>query len=68
MFGLGPIGQMSCRVALHRGAGRVIGIDLVPERVELARRHGVEVIDSSNGDEVVAAIRDRTQSDVAAGT
>src|SRR5881275_915053 len=30
VFGLGPIGQMSCRVARHRGAGRVMGIDLVP--------------------------------------
>src|SRR5204863_4203004 len=60
VFGLGPIGQMSCRVARHRGAGRVIGIDLVPDRLGLARRHGVEVIDSSNGEDVVAAIRDRT--------
>jgi threonine dehydrogenase-like Zn-dependent dehydrogenase len=60
VFGLGPIGQMSCRVARHRGAGRVIGIDLVPDRLDLARRHGVEVIDSSNGEDVVAAIRDRT--------
>ena len=30
VFGLGPIGQMACRIALHRGAGQVIGIDLVP--------------------------------------
>src|SRR4051794_23176191 len=27
VFGLGPIGQMSCRIASHRGA-RVIGVDL----------------------------------------
>src|SRR3954470_7098116 len=60
VFGLGPIGQMSCRVARHRGADRVIGIDLVPERLDLARRHGVEVIDASNGEDVVSAIRDRT--------
>src|SRR3954464_10693328 len=60
VFGLGPIGQMSCRVARHRGADRVIGIDLVPERLDLARRHGVDVIDASNGEDVVAAIRERT--------
>src|SRR4051794_8451441 len=36
VFGLGPIGQMACRVAKHRGAGQVIGIDLVPERLALA--------------------------------
>src|SRR5918912_2061792 len=31
VFGLGPIGQMCSRIARHRGAGTVIGIDLVPE-------------------------------------
>ena len=48
IFGLGPIGQMSARIAKHKGA-RVIGIDLVPARLELARRHDVEVLDVSNG-------------------
>jgi threonine dehydrogenase-like Zn-dependent dehydrogenase len=45
VLGLGPIGDMSTRVALHRGAGRVIGVDLVPERLERARGHGVETVD-----------------------
>src|SRR3954463_9405285 len=47
VLGLGPIGQMSCRIAQHRGAGQVIGLDLVPERLELAQRFGVETIDVS---------------------
>ena len=45
VFGLGPIGQMCCRIALHQGAGTVYGIDLVPERLEMASRHGVQPID-----------------------
>jgi threonine dehydrogenase-like Zn-dependent dehydrogenase len=60
VFGLGPIGQMCCRIALHRGAGRVIGIDLVPERLELARRYGVDTIDVSGDGDVIEAIRERT--------
>ena len=44
VLGLGPIGDMSTRVALHRGY-RVIGVDLVPERLERARANGVEVLD-----------------------
>ena len=60
VFGLGPIGQMCCRIALHRGAGRVIGIDLVPERLELARKYGVDVIDASAGGDMIEAIRERT--------
>ena len=42
VLGLGPIGDMACRVAHHRGY-RVIGVDLVPERLERARARGVEV-------------------------
>jgi threonine dehydrogenase-like Zn-dependent dehydrogenase len=60
VFGLGPIGQMCCRIALHHGADRVIGIDLVPERLELARKYGVDCIDVSGDDDVVEAIRGRT--------
>jgi threonine dehydrogenase-like Zn-dependent dehydrogenase len=60
VFGLGPIGQMSCRIARHRGAGTVIGIDLVPERLEMARRHGVDTISVAEKDGVVDAIRERT--------
>ena len=33
LLGLGPIGDMAARIAMHRGH-RVIGVDLVPERLE----------------------------------
>ena len=60
VVGLGPIGQIASRVALRRGAKTVIGIDSVPERLEMARRHGVDVIDSRNVDDLVEAVRERT--------
>ena len=61
VLGLGPIGDMSWRIALERGAGQVIGIDLVPERLERARARGVEVYDISNdGSEVADAVRAAT--------
>jgi threonine dehydrogenase-like Zn-dependent dehydrogenase len=44
ILGLGPIGEMSSRIALHRGH-RVIGVDLVPDRLERARQRGAEVLD-----------------------
>jgi threonine dehydrogenase-like Zn-dependent dehydrogenase len=51
VLGLGPIGEMATRVAQHRGAGRVLAVDLVPERLDRARAHGVEALDleSYNG-------------------
>jgi threonine dehydrogenase-like Zn-dependent dehydrogenase len=44
VYGLGPIGQMCARIARYQGAGLVFGVDPVPERLEMARRHGVEVL------------------------
>ncbi|MGM1061851.1 zinc-dependent alcohol dehydrogenase [Saccharothrix sp. Mg75] len=44
VLGLGPIGDMATRIAQHRGVGTVIGVDLVPERMERARKHGVTVL------------------------
>jgi threonine dehydrogenase-like Zn-dependent dehydrogenase len=59
VFGLGPIGQMSARIAAHRGA-RVVAVDLVPERLEMARRRGVEVLDLDEHEDVAASIRELT--------
>src|SRR6478672_8745249 len=43
VLGLGPIGDMAARIAQHQGAGQVIGVDLVPERLARARQRGIEV-------------------------
>jgi threonine dehydrogenase-like Zn-dependent dehydrogenase len=43
ILGLGPVGDMSSRIAMHRGH-RVIGVDLVPERLERVRGRGAEVL------------------------
>jgi threonine dehydrogenase-like Zn-dependent dehydrogenase len=58
--GLGPIGQMSSRIARHLGADRVIAIDNVPERLAMAQRHGIEVINDDEVDDVPAAIMEMT--------
>jgi threonine dehydrogenase-like Zn-dependent dehydrogenase len=60
VLGLGPIGEMATRVAQHRGAGQVIGVDLVPERLERARSHGVETLDVEAHDDVASMVRELT--------
>lgn len=60
VIGLGPIGQMCARVALHRGAGKVIGVDMVPERLAMAARHGVDAIDLRAEEDLAGRIRDLT--------
>ena len=60
VLGLGPIGDMSCRIALQHGAGQVIGTDLVTERLERARNRGVEALDLTEHDDIFETIRDLT--------
>ena len=60
VLGLGPIGEMSARIAQHRGAGLVIGIDLVPDRIARANAHGVHTIDLESTDDVPAVVRELT--------
>jgi threonine dehydrogenase-like Zn-dependent dehydrogenase len=60
VIGLGPIGEMATRIAQHLGAGQVIGLDLVPERLARSAAHGVETIDVSQAGDVPGAVRELT--------
>ena len=58
VLGLGPIGDMSTRIAQHRGY-RVIAADLVPKRLARAQARGVEVVNVEEVD-VAAVTREMT--------
>ena len=64
VVGLGPIGDMACRIARHRGIDVVIGIDRVPERLARARQRGIDVLDldalDADKERIADAVRDRT--------
>jgi threonine dehydrogenase-like Zn-dependent dehydrogenase len=45
VFGCGPVGQFAIRSAFLLGAGRVLAVDTVPERLALARAGGAETLD-----------------------
>ncbi len=60
VLGLGPIGEMSTRIAQHRGAGKVIGVDLVPERLARSASHGVQTVDLEEQDDLREAVREMT--------
>jgi threonine dehydrogenase-like Zn-dependent dehydrogenase len=51
---------MCARIARHKGAERVLGIDVVPERLGMAGRHGVETIDLAGTDDAPAVVRELT--------
>ena len=50
IWGCGPVGQFAIRSAFHLGAGRVIAIDTVPERLQMAAAAGAETLDSMKDD------------------
>ncbi len=53
IWGLGPIGMMAAAWCKFKGAARVIGVDCVPSRMEIARKKlGVEVINFGDMDPV----------------
>ena len=60
VLGLGPIGDMACRIAEHQGA-RVIGVDIVPERLQRVRDRGIEALDlGEHEDDIAEVIRGMT--------
>jgi threonine dehydrogenase-like Zn-dependent dehydrogenase len=61
VLGLGPIGDMSARVAQHLGVEQVIGVDLVPERLARAQARGITTIDlNEHGGDLTEVIRGMT--------
>lgn len=61
VWGCGPVGQFAIQSAWLFGAGRVIAIDRVPERLALAARVGkAETIDSSQVPSVYEALQQAT--------
>jgi threonine dehydrogenase-like Zn-dependent dehydrogenase len=61
VWGSGAVGLMAQRSALLQGAGRVIAIDRLPERLALAREKiGAETIDYSASDSVLEELREMT--------
>ena len=59
VVGVGPIGDMATRIALHRGL-RVIAVDSVRERLARVHGRGAETIDHSELDGIGDRVRELT--------
>lgn len=57
IFGCGPVGQFTIASAKLHDAGRVLAVDCVPSRLEMAREQGAEIIDFTQEDPVDAIHR-----------
>lgn len=52
IFGCGPVGLFTIASAGLMGAGRILAVDCIPSRLDMARAQGAEVIDFSREDPV----------------
>jgi len=53
VFAQGPVGLMATKGARLQGAGRVLAVETVPQRQDLARNYGAdEIVDFAEGDPV----------------
>jgi threonine dehydrogenase-like Zn-dependent dehydrogenase len=57
VFGCGPVGLCAIAAAKLMGAGRVLAIDTVPDRLDEARKLGAETIDFEREDPVEVVLR-----------
>ena len=61
VLGQGPIGQLFTALLHQKGVGRLIAVDLLPERLELSTKMGATHTVSGNAAEVAAAIETITE-------
>ncbi|ELR71607.1 Threonine dehydrogenase [Fulvivirga imtechensis AK7] len=61
VFGCGPVGIMAQKSAWLHGAGRVIGIDIQPYRLEKAKKVANSLVINAAEQDVVGIIRDMTE-------
>jgi len=60
VWGCGPVGQFAIRSAYLLGAGKVIAIDAVPERLHMAAAGGAEPLPYDQVDDLQAELKWRT--------
>lgn len=64
IIGCGGVGLMAINGAAIAGAGRIIAIDRVPAKLELARKMGATDVLDANGIDIVEAVRELTRGGV----
>lgn len=62
VFGMGALGLLAVQIARMNGAARIFAVDIIPQRLELARRFGADVSLDANQCEAGLEIKKLTDS------
>jgi threonine dehydrogenase-like Zn-dependent dehydrogenase len=60
VFGCGPVGQFAIRSAFMLGAERVIAVDRIPERLQMARQGKADIFNYDDDSDVVEVLKQMT--------
>jgi threonine dehydrogenase-like Zn-dependent dehydrogenase len=60
IWGCGPVGQFAIRSCFLLGAERVIAIDRVPERLQMAAEGGAKPLNYEHTDDIIQVLKDMT--------
>ncbi len=60
VWGCGPVGQMAILSARMLGAEQIIAIDRIPERLQMAQKHGQAQVINSDGEDVIELLKQMT--------
>ncbi|HEX6242002.1 MAG TPA: zinc-dependent alcohol dehydrogenase [Polyangiales bacterium] len=61
VWGCGPVAQFAIKSAWMFGAGRVIAIDCVPERLQMAQEHGKAEVINFEKEDVYEVLQEKTK-------
>jgi len=65
IWGLGPIGSTIAQVLKNAGAKKIIGIDVVPERIQLVRQLGItDCVHADNANKIIMKNTDNEGVDI----
>jgi L-iditol 2-dehydrogenase len=65
VIGLGVMGQLHILLARKYGAGKIIGVDMVPYRLDKAKEFGAEDVINVLKDDFIESLKERTKGEMA---
>ncbi len=61
ILGMGPIGMLACQWVKAMGAGKIIAIDIIEDKLKIVRGFGVDVLINARKEDVAKKIREETK-------
>ena len=61
ILGIGPIGMLACQWAKAMGAGKIIAVDIIEDKLKIVRDFGVDVLINARKEDVVKRVMEETK-------